>query len=282
MTQRRRSLKLDEIGYWSEIKLDIVRDYAKAYSTILAAQEKPRFHHVYIDAFAGAGVHKSKTSGEEVEGSPVIAVNTQPPFKEYHFIDLNGLKVENLRKLFGERSDINIHEGDCNQIMLEKVLPRVQWMDYRRGLCLLDPYGLHLNWEVIRTVGQMKTIDMFLNFPIMDMNMNVFWRNPDGVDDADIARMNAFWGDESWRTAAYRKEIGLFDFIEEKNANETIVDAFRERLRGVAGFGNVPEPIPMRNSTGATVYYLFFASPKPVAQNIVTDIFTKFRNRGAI
>jgi three-Cys-motif partner protein len=94
--------------------------------------------------------------------------------------------------------------------------------------------------------------------------------------------MNAFWGDESWRTAAYRKEIGLFDFIEEKNANETIVDAFRERLRGVAGFGNVPEPIPMRNSTGATVYYLFFASPKPVAQNIVTDIFTKFRNRGAI
>jgi three-Cys-motif partner protein len=140
-------LKLDEIGYWSEIKLDIIRDYAKAYSTILAAQQRPSFHHVYIDAFAGAGIHKSRTTGEEVEGSPVIAVNTQPPFKEYHFIDLNGLKVDHLLSLFGKRLDIHVHEGDCNQIMLEKVLPRVKYEEYRRGLCLLDPYGLHLNWE---------------------------------------------------------------------------------------------------------------------------------------
>ena len=282
MSQRKRKLKLDEIGYWSEIKLDIIADYAKAYSTIFSAENQSRFTHVYVDAFAGAGVHKSKKTGEEIDGSPVIAVNTQPPFKEYHFIDLNGLKVANLRNLFGQRSDINIHEGDCNQIMLEKVLPRILFKDYRRGLCLLDPYGLHLNWEVIRTIGQMKTIDMFLNFPIADMNRNVFWRHSEGVAEDDIARMNAFWGDDTWRTAAYRKEIGLFDDIEEKNDNETVVEAFRERLRKVAGFSNVPEPIPMRNSTGATVYYLFFASPKPVAQSIVTDIFTKYQNRGAI
>lgn len=282
MSEQKRSLKLDEIGYWSEIKLDIIREYAKAYSTILAAQEKPRFHHVYIDAFAGAGVHKSKKTGAVVEGSPVIAVNTQPPFKEYHFIDLNGLKAGNLRSLFGQRTDISIHEGDCNQIMLEKVLPRIQFKDYRRGLCLLDPYGLHLNWEVIRTVGQMKTIDMFLNFPIADMNRNVFWRNPEGVDEDDIARMNAFWGDESWRKVAYEPVQTLFGSEDEKTDNETVAEAFRERLRKVAGFSNVPEPIPMRNSTAATIYYLFFASPKPVAQNIVTDIFTKYRNRGAI
>ena len=31
----------DEIGYWSEIKLDIVREYAVAYSTILSAQRNP-------------------------------------------------------------------------------------------------------------------------------------------------------------------------------------------------------------------------------------------------
>jgi len=35
----------------------------------------------------------------------------------------------------------------------------------------------------------------------------------------------------------------------------------------------------MRNSTGAVVYYLFFASPKPVAERIVTSIFDKYRNR---
>jgi three-Cys-motif partner protein len=280
--RQRRKLKLDQIGYWSEVKLDIIRDYAKAYSTILAAQDRPRLYHAYIDAFAGAGVHLSKTRDEEIPGSPQIAVATEPPFREYHFIDLDGTKVQNLRSLFQGRSNVNIYEGDCNRILLEQVFPKVRYEDYRRGLCLLDPYGLHLDWEVIRTAGQMKAFDVFLNFPIMDMNMNVFWKNPEGVDEADIARMNAFWGDESWRTAAYRKERGLFDDIEEKNANETVAEAFRERLRSVGGFSNVPSPIPMRNSLGATVYYLYFASQKPVAQNIVNHVFDKYRNRGAV
>jgi hypothetical protein len=59
-----------------------------------------------------------------------------------------------------------------------------------------------------------------------------------------------------------------------------IADAFRRRLKEVAGFENVPEPAPMRNSLGFVVYYLFFASQKPVAQNIVTDIFKKYREQG--
>lgn len=281
-SRRRRKLKLDKIGYWSEIKLAIIRDYAKAYSTILAAKkQRQRFSHVYIDAFAGAGVHVSRTTGEVVEGSPLIAVNTQPPFKEYHFIDLDGQKVDRLRGIFGQRSDVYIYPGDCNQVLLEEVLPRVRYEDYRRGLCLLDPYGLHLQWDVTRTIGQMKSIDMFLNFPIADMNRNVFWRNPEGVAEADIARMNAFWGDESWRQVAYEPVQTLFGPEQEKTDSETIAQAFRERLRQAAGFGNVPEPMPMRNTKGGIVYYLFFASPKPVAQNIVRDIFNKYRNRGA-
>lgn len=63
--------------------------------------------------------------------------------------------------------------------------------------------------------------------------------------------------------------------------NEEIARAFQERLHKVAGFKNVPDPIPMRNSKGAIVYYLFFASPKPVAQDIVAQIFDKYKNRGA-
>jgi hypothetical protein len=37
----------------------------------------------------------------------------------------------------------------------------------------------------------------------------------------------------------------------------------------------------MRNSHGATVYYLFFAAQKPVAADIVEAILTKYRDRGA-
>ena len=98
MSQSRR-VKFDEIGYWSEIKLDIVKDYASAYSLILAAQKEPDLHHVYIDAFAGAGVHISKATGEYVRGSPINALLVQPPFREYHLIDIDRQKVALLRDL---------------------------------------------------------------------------------------------------------------------------------------------------------------------------------------
>jgi hypothetical protein len=62
-----------------------------------------------------------------------------------------------------------------------------------------------------------------------------------------------------------------------KLPNDAIVAAFRRRLREVAGFGYVPAPLPMRNSRNAVVYYLFLASPKAVAEKIITDIFDKYR-----
>lgn len=96
-------MRLDEIGYWSELKLEIIRKYASAYSRILSNQKRPSFHHVYIDGFSGAGTHISKTSGEEVQGSPLIALEVEPPFREYFLIDLDGEKVEYLRSVIGDR-----------------------------------------------------------------------------------------------------------------------------------------------------------------------------------
>src|SRR3954454_8835365 len=95
--------QFDEIGVWSEIKLAIVREYAAAYSSILAAQDSPQLHHVYIDAFAGAGLHVSKGTGEFVPGSPLNALAVRPPFRDYYLIDLEGEKVEFLREQIGER-----------------------------------------------------------------------------------------------------------------------------------------------------------------------------------
>ena len=274
------TVRFDEIGYWSEVKLDIVKEYAAMYSRILTAQRRLRLHHVYIDAFAGAGLHRSKTRGAFIPGSPVNALQVQPPFREYHFIDLQQEKVNFLRRLVGERSDVRIYRGDCNAMLRQQIFPRVRYEDYRRGLCLLDPYGLHLQWEVIATAGRLRSLELFLNFPVADINRNVLWRNPEGVDPADIARMTAFWGDESWRTIAYTTEGNLFGFAE-KVDNDTVAEAFRRRLRTVAGFAYVPKPVAMRNSNGATVYYLFFAAQKPVAAHIVEAILAKYRDRGA-
>ena len=133
----------------------------------------------------------------------------------------------------------------------------------------------------MQTAGQMKSIEIFLNFPVADMNRNVLWHNPDKVDPQQAVRMTAFWGDESWRQAAYTTQGNFFGWAE-KTDIEAVAEAFRARLKKVAGFKNVPEPMPMRNNKGAIVYYLFFASQKPVAENIVKDIFNKYRTRGKL
>jgi len=152
-------------------------------------------------------------------------LDIDPPFKEYFFIDINGNKVAELNKIVAGRPEAHVLEGDCNSKLITEVFPQVEWRDYRRGLCLLDPYGLDLDWEVIKTAGQMKSIDMFLNFPVMDMNRNVLWTNPENVDVKDVSRMNAFGGDVSWEKAAYRQTPNLFGEmvgIKEQNSSTSL------------------------------------------------------------
>jgi len=274
-----KDVKLDEIGYWSEVKLDIIQKYAKAYSTIINATPNIK-RHLYIDGFAGAGVHVSKRTKEYIPGSPLNALNVTPPFKEFHFIDIDGGRAGSLRELSADNPDVFVYEGDCNELLVNTIFSRAKYSDYRRALCILDPYGIHLKWEVLQMAGQMKSIEIFLNFPVMDMNMNVLWKNPDKVSPAQVARMDVFWGDHSWQDAAYTKTQGLFEVIQEKANIDNIAKVFRDRLKKIAGFAYVPEPIPMRNSTGSIVYYLYFASPNSIASKIVQDIFNKYRDRG--
>lgn len=119
----------------------------------------------------------------------------------------------------------------------------------------------------------MGSIEVFYNFMISDANRNVLWHNPENVRQSQKDKMTRAWGDESWREAAYRTQKGLFGDIEEKSTNDRVVAAFQKRLREVAGFRYVPDPIPMRNSNGATIYYLFFASPNSTGAKIVEYIF---------
>jgi three-Cys-motif partner protein len=125
----------------------------------------------------------------------------------------------------------------------------------------------------------LKTLDLFINFPIMDMNRNALWRRHSDVRKEDQDRMTSFWGDESWREVAYHEEPTLFGLEIVKGGNLDVVLGFKQRLKKTGGFDYVADPLPMRNKQGADVYYLFFASQKPIAAKIVKEIFDKYRER---
>ena len=160
LPKTRKSVKLDQVGAWSELKLEILKKYATAYSTILTAR---KLHHIYVDAFAGAGQVIRKRTNELILGSPLNALQVQPSFREIHLIDLDQERVAELRRHTSGMRHVYVQSGDANRLLLTQILPTIRYEDYRRALCILDPYGLHLDWNVIAAAAQMKTVEIFLS-----------------------------------------------------------------------------------------------------------------------
>lgn len=175
-------------GDWTTEKLELVRRYLVAYTTAL---KNRRFRTAYIDAFAGTGrraprktkksddssqvsmfelppeIYESETQ-EFLDGSARIALQVEPRFNKYFFIEKNSKRAAELKKLQDEfsdkKDDIHIKPEEANAY-LQKFCRTVDWRT-RRAVLFLDPYGMQVEWETIKAIGATKSIDLWLLFPI--------------------------------------------------------------------------------------------------------------------
>ena len=72
----------------------------------------------------------SRPTGDFVPGSPLNALLVRPPFREHFLIDVDARRIGSLRKRIGEHCDVHLYEGDCNEILLNKVFPVVEYKDF--------------------------------------------------------------------------------------------------------------------------------------------------------
>jgi three-Cys-motif partner protein len=89
-------MSLSAIRPWSERKLEILRKYSHAYTTIM---KNTSLTFIYIDAFAGEGKYVSEETGKVVPGSPLTVLDLDFPFREYHFVDVDPGKAQSLKEL---------------------------------------------------------------------------------------------------------------------------------------------------------------------------------------
>jgi three-Cys-motif partner protein len=267
---------LDELGEWSQIKHEIIEKYAHAYTTVLSRQAVIR-KTLYIDAFAGTGFGSDRDTGEQLRGSAIRATQVVPRFDELHFVEQDAAKAALLEHAVGADDRVTVHPGDGIAVVGGELLGRCRYVDYRRALCLLDPYDLSVPWSLVQRIGEMRSVEIFYNFMIMDANRNILWRDPSRVPVDRLAKMDLVWGDRSWKEACYEQVPTLFGDVEHKLPNEDVAEGFRRRLQKVATFKYVPKPIAMKNTIGRTVYYLFFASHNETGGKIVEQIFSKYR-----
>jgi three-Cys-motif partner protein len=63
---------VEEVGPWAKKKLKVLADYIGASSA--ARRKFNRSESSYIDVFCGAARSKIRTTGEVIDGSPLVAV----------------------------------------------------------------------------------------------------------------------------------------------------------------------------------------------------------------
>ena len=111
---------------------------------------------------------------------------------------------------------------------------------------------------------------------IMDVDRNALRKRIENSLQTKVDQLTRLVGDESCKDAGYRDVETLFGIDYQKVSNEEFAEWFRQRLITKAGFKHVPKPMAMKTKNNAVIYYLYFASQKPAALNVVNRIFKKY------
>lgn len=269
-------------GDWTERKLEKLDKYLIAYLNVFKNQDW--CCKLYIDAFAGTGYRKEKDVGkiedgglfgidlensEEDEsyrdGSAAIALRRDPGFDEYHFIEIDSVKCQELEKLKDQYTgkQIHCHNAEANEAIQALCKNGRAYWSKRRAVLFLDPFGMTVRWETLQAVAETGTIDVWILFPISSGVARLL-ENKGNISSGREARLTAMFGTDEWRTAFYQKKVRatLFGMGEDlvKNADYgKIADFFITRLRSI--FPHVaPDPLFLYNSKNNPLFGLCFAS----------------------
>jgi three-Cys-motif partner protein len=285
-------------GSWTADKLERVRKYLVAYTTIFNKNKKAQFlTSIYVDAFAGTGSRGRRKRQAEMDplfedpdrkgflkGSARIALEVEPPFKRYLFIENNpkyALELQKLKEQFPDKAGrVRIVQEEANSY-LKKWCAATDWSKCR-AVVFLDPYGMEVEWSLLEALGKTKAVDLWMLFPLGIAVNRMLTRNEPPPEEW-TNWLTKLFGTEEWKEAFYPTRVmpSLFGDTETqvKDADfERISRFFIDRLKTV--FADVaPRPLPLRNSRNSPLYLLCFAVGNPrvakTALGIASHILSK-------
>jgi three-Cys-motif partner protein len=282
MSSTPRGERRDIIGPWSECdKLAVLQSYLRAYMSVLRKQARFSGGVHFIDGFAGTGEPQARGEDRLVAGSPRIALDLAQPFDRYTFIESEQWRVERLRTLCGQypHFTIDVIQGDCNEIIPQRVTPVVRWEHFSRGFAFLDPFALQLKYSTIEAIAETRAIEVLINVATLTMNRNGLPNDPKILTERHFKLMDGAWGDRSWYDLIYCEQPGLWGPVPIKagtTSAERLGRFFAEhRLSKL--FRYVSEPHVVRSSKGQPIYCLVHATPNPIGNKIATHVLKKER-----
>jgi three-Cys-motif partner protein len=239
--------------------------------------------YYYIDAFSGSVRPRAKDEERYINGSPIRALQTEPKFDGYWFVDVNPQRVERVEKLREDFPNqiIQTYQGNCNDILCNEIIPKIPYSSKKRAFVFLDPYGLQVDWKTVRELADTKTCDIFVNFSIMAVTRLL--PRDQNPDPEFVKQIDQVMGNTEWITQIYREspatQLSLFSNLAEPTLSREKIDPdwlarlYTEQLSSL--FPHVSRPVLMRNSTNSVLYALCLASHNPNAIKITNDIFKR-------
>lgn len=249
-------------GKWTAVKLDYLQRYIDLFETSMRG--KPWCARCYLDLYSGAGKFQIEGQTGYHLGSPLLSVTTKHPFTNYFFMDKSQENIDVLLKRCESATNIKkkFYVGDTNT-RVKEVVDEIKAIDHNRSkdqwkslnLAFLDPDGLELEWETVKSLATVDKMDLIIFY-----SQSGLTRNFDNCINSDSDTViDKFFGESEWRNIYKTSSLG-----ESLGVHRKLIDYYKHRL-ATLGYLDIrdiedgAEPL-MKNSKEAPLYRLIFAS----------------------
>jgi len=281
-------------GSWTDDKLERIRKYLAAYTTISHANKRARyFRTTYLDAFAGTGTRTDSAQSDRSEGGSLfdlaadsdakslkdgsarIALEVEPPFDHYLFVEQDAdraAELESLRTMYSGRG-IRVERAEANTFLCSWC-SETNWRR-NRAVVFLDPYGMQVDWTTVEAIASTKGIDLWWLFPL-GVAVSRLLKKEELPSERFAQALTRIFGTDKWKSALYRSREEATLFGPEMTIKKTadfeelgsfVVGRLRSLFAGVA-----TNPLALRNSKDVPIYLLCFAAGNKKGAPTAVDI----------
>lgn len=263
---------LRDWGDWTGLKLYILTQYLDRFTTASKSIDA----RVFLDAFAGQGRGRSRSTGDIFEGSARIALNTDdPPFTHLRYFELDPDNARKLRADLQEEypgRDIVVYEGDCNE-RIRQALGDLAAVSWAPTFAFLDPDGIQLRWSTLQALAEHKQrsknkVEMWLLFSTMGLVRRLALGEAKLRPEDEQAAVAAF-GDESWRPIYALRSA---DEISGRQARAEYINLYRRKLEQELGYQHT-FALEVRNDQGVPIYAMVFATDNEAGKKIMLHLY---------
>jgi three-Cys-motif partner protein len=265
-------------GSWTDQKMRIVVDYARAYLTIMAKQSWIKT--IYFDGFAGSGVITGEDGEEVKKGTAlrILDITTPKPFDIYYFVELNDAHKCTLEKQIRENypsRNAYVIRDNCNN-KLKALGEYLTKNKTYRALAFVDPYGMDVEWSSIEALKRLG-VDLWILVPT-GVGANRLLKVDGNISDGWYRALETFLGlnrteiDKRFyrRTTTHTLFGEETTVTKEKEPVQKLGDLYAERLREV--FNHVSKPFLLKNSNNSIMYHFMMATNNAAGVKIANDV----------